>query len=119
MTPDGFRRLALRLPEATEGSHFGHPDFRVGGRIFASLGYPDPAWAVVRLTPEQQEALCHAEPEIFLPVKGGWGRQGATNVRLRQARVASVRAALVVAWRNAAPRGRSRQAAAGRGGRTP
>jgi hypothetical protein len=104
MTPDSFRRVALRMPEAIEGSHFGHPDFRVAGKIFASLGYPDAAWAVVRLTPDQQEALCSAEPKVFVPVKGGWGRNGATNVLLKQARVASVRAALMAAWRNAAPR---------------
>lgn len=104
MTPDGFRRLALQMPEATEGSHFGHPDFRVGGKIFASLGYPDAAWAVVRLTPEQQESLCTAEPKVFVPVKGAWGRNGATNVLLRQGRVASVRPALMAAWRNVAPR---------------
>ena len=57
MTPDSFRRLALTMPEAVEAGHMGHPDFRVGGRIFATLGHPDEDWAMVKLTPEQQEAL--------------------------------------------------------------
>jgi len=104
MTPDGFRRIALRMPEAVEGSHMGHADFRVRGKIFASLGYPDAAWAVVRLTPAQQEALCSAAPEVFVPVKGAWGRAGSTNVRLRPARVGSVRPAVMAAWRNVAPK---------------
>jgi hypothetical protein len=104
MTIDGFRKLALGMPEATEVGHMGHPDFRVGGKIFATLGYPDKAWAMVSLTPDQQEAFVAAEPEVFVPVKGGWGRRGATSVRLRPARVASVRTAVAAAWRNVAPR---------------
>ena len=92
----------------------GHPDFRVGGKIFATLGYPDGAWAMVKLTPEQQEAFVAADPTAFAPVKGGWGRGGATNVRLRRAKVKAVRTALLTAWRNVAPlrgwRGRSRSA---------
>ena len=105
MTPDGFRRLALAMPEAAEVGHMGHPDFRVHGRIFATLGYPDAGWAMVKLDPEQQAAFVSSEPEIFMPVKGGWGRRGATNVRLRTARTHSVRVALATAWRNVAPRG--------------
>jgi len=104
MTPDGFRRLALALPEATEVGHMGHPDFRVGGRIFATLGYPDDGWGMVKLTPEQQEAFVDAEPAAFVPVKGGWGRRGATNVLLRAAKRGGLRAALATAWRNVAPR---------------
>jgi hypothetical protein len=104
MTPAGFRRLALALPETSEVGHMGHPDFRVGGKIFATLGYPDDGWGMVKLTPDQQEALVSAEPAVFAPVKGGWGRGGATNVRLRAARVASLRLALATAWRNVAPR---------------
>ena len=103
MTADAFRRLALSLPEATEGSHMGHPDFRVGGKIFATLAAPDPGFAMVKLTPDQQEAFVSAEPEVFVPVKGGWGLKGATNVRLRPARAKSVKVALAVAWRNTAP----------------
>ena len=105
MTPDTFRRLALALPGATEVGHMGHPDFRVGGKIFATLGYPDAGSGMLKLTPEQQEALTHAEPRAFAPVKGGWGRKGATNVRLRLAKVASVRLGLELSWRNVAPRG--------------
>jgi hypothetical protein len=104
MTPDGFRRLALALTEASEVGHMGHPDFRVRGKIFATLGYPDEGWGMVKLTPEQQEAFTSAEPEVFVPVKGGWGRQGATCVRLRAAKTRSLRVALAVAWENVAPR---------------
>jgi len=104
MTAEAFRRQALSLPEATEGSHMGHPDFRVGGKIFATLAAPDPSFAMVKLTPEQQEAFVSAEPAIFVPVKGGWGLKGATNVRLRPAKTKSVRVALATAWRNVAPR---------------
>lgn len=104
MTIDGFRRLALSMPEATEVGHMGHPDFRVNKKIFATLGYPDADWAMVKLTPEQQEALVAAEPKVYVPVKGGWGLRGATNVRLRGAKAASVRMALGAAWRNVASR---------------
>jgi hypothetical protein len=104
MNSEGFRRLALSLPEACEVGHMGHPDFRVGGRIFATLSYPDENWGMVKLTPEQQEAFVSAEPAVFVPVKGGWGRRGATNVCLRPARARSLRVALATAWRNAAPR---------------
>jgi hypothetical protein len=112
MTSDQFRRLALSLPEATEVGHMGHPDFRVGGKIFATLGYPDETWGVLKLTPEQQEALVDAEPKVFMPVKGGWGRRGATLVSLRAARTTSLRLALAVAWRNTAPRKLAAQHAA-------
>jgi len=82
----------------------GHPDFRVRGKIFATLFYPDESWGMVKLTPEQQEAFVSAEPAVFVPVKGGWGRRGATNVRLRPAKTPSLRVALATAWRNVAPR---------------
>jgi len=104
MTAETFRRLALAMPEAAEVGHMGHPDFRVRGRIFATLGYPDAGWAMVKLDPGQQEAFVSAEPEVFMPVKGGWGRGGATNVLLGTARTPSVRVALATAWRNVAPR---------------
>jgi hypothetical protein len=100
MTVEAFRRLALSMPEACEMGHMGHPDFRVRGRIFATLGYPDAAWGMVKLTPEQQAALVGREPAVFEPVKGGWGVQGATNVRLWPARSRSVRLALALAWEN-------------------
>jgi hypothetical protein len=104
MTLAEFRRLALRMPEACEVGHMGHPDFRVRGKIFATLCYPDEDWGMVKLTPDQQEAFVAAEPAVFVPVKGGWGRRGATNVRLRPAHVRSLRVALAAAWRNVAPR---------------
>ena len=104
MTIDEFREMATSLPEASEQSHMGHPDFRVAGKIFATLGYPDENFGVVKLSPKQQEAFVAAEPEVFAPVKGGWGQRGATTVRLRDAREESVRRALVAAWRNTAPK---------------
>jgi hypothetical protein len=104
MTPDGFRRLALELPEAEESAHMGHPDFRVRGKIFATLGAPDASFGMVKLTPEQQEGLVDAAPAVFVPVKGGWGLKGATNVRLAAATATTLRPALELAWRNVAPR---------------
>jgi hypothetical protein len=101
---DRFRRMALSLPEAAERAHMGHPDFRVRGKIFATLGYPGDGWAMVKLTAEQQEAFVETHPKAFAPVTGGWGRRGATNVRLGAATVGALRSALVTAWRNAAPR---------------
>ena len=79
---DDFRRLALSFPGAEEKSHMNHPDFRVGGRIFATLGAPDDQWGMVQLLPEQQELAMEAEPEAFKPAAGAWGRKGATLVRL-------------------------------------
>src|SRR5579864_3379437 len=97
-----LRRLALDFPEATESSHMAHPDFRVRGKIFATLGYPDQDWGMVKLPAEQQELFSKQEPDVFVPVKGGWGRQGATQVRLKAAKKASVHRALLAAWRNVA-----------------
>ena len=100
-----FRRVALGLPEATEGAHMGHPDFRVRNKIFASLGVPDADWGMVKLTPEQQEVLIAAEPHTFEPAAGAWGRRGATHVRLSAADQATLRSVLTMAWRNTAPKG--------------
>lgn len=102
MTADQFRKLALQLPEALEGAHMGHPDFRVRGKIFATLG-PDEAWGMVKLTPEQQAAFIQEEPQAFQPIKGAWGMKGATQVILKQAKRAFVWPALVAAWQNTAP----------------
>jgi hypothetical protein len=104
MTAQDFRRLALELPETAESSHMAHPDFRVGGKIFATLGYPDQDWAMVKLPPEQQELFSKTEPAVFVPVKGAWGRQGATNVRLKAAKKTMVRSALLAAWGKVAPK---------------
>ena len=104
MTPDGFRRLALSLPEAIESAHMGHPDFRVGGKIFATLGSPDASYGMVKLRPEQQELFMRVAPDVFAPAKGGWGRAGSTLVVLKCAKVATLRDAMVAAWRNTAPK---------------
>jgi len=104
MTAQEFRKIALSLPEAVEVGHMGHPDFRVGGKIFATLGYPTGVWAMIALTPEQQELFVGAQPKTFTPVKGGWGRKGATHVRLRTAGKGAVREAMSIAWRNRAPK---------------
>ena len=104
MTVNQFRKLALGLPEVVAAAHMGHPDFRVGGKVFATLAWPAVEWAMVRLTPEQQGAFVRAHPQIFRPVKGGWGERGATNVLLAAARVGIVRLALWTAWRNVAPK---------------
>jgi hypothetical protein len=100
MTADQFRRLALSLPETSAGSHGGHADFRVGGKIFATLGYPDVTWGMVKLTAEQQARYVSAAPKVFAPVKGAWGKQGCTNVRLKAATKASLSPALIAAWTN-------------------
>lgn len=102
MTPDDFRRIALALPEAIESAHGGHPDFRVGSRIFATLAYPDTDCGMVQLTPEQQELFLRVAPEAFEPSVGAWGRRGSTRVRLARAKKPIVRDALTTAWRNRA-----------------
>ncbi len=104
MTGREFRRLALRFPETSEKEHQSHPDFRVTGKMFATLGYPGAQWAMVKLTPEQQAEFVAAHPDVFVPVKGGWGLRGATNVKLRLAKAASIRSALAAAWCNTAPK---------------
>ena len=106
MTADDVRRLALALPGAIEQAHMGHPDFRVGGKVFASLGYPDSGWAMVRLEAEDQAVRIEAEPAIFRPANGAWGRQGATLVRLEAVDEAALAGALRAAWRRTAPPGR-------------
>src|SRR5205807_7501088 len=100
MTADEFRKLALSFPETIESAHMHHPDFRVGGKIFATLGYPDEDWAMTKLSPEKQKQFVRSDPDIFRPVKGAWGRRGNTNVYLPMAKVDIVHNALAVAWRN-------------------
>jgi hypothetical protein len=104
MTANDFRRLALGFPETIESAHMDHPDFRVGGKVFATLGYPAQGWAMVKLTPEQQHYFSQADPDVFLPVKGAWGRKGATSVHLKNASKKTLQKAISVAWRNTAPR---------------
>lgn len=103
MTPSDFRKLALSLPETAEHAHMNHPDFRVAGKIFATLGYPNREWGMVRVTPVEQGMLVEAEPDVFVPAKGAWGRQGSTTVNLKAAKKSTVRKAMAAAWRLAAP----------------
>jgi hypothetical protein len=103
MTADDFRKLALSFPETAESAHMHHPDFRVCGEIFATLGYPDENSAVVKLTPDEQRDLVCGDPDVFQSVKGAWGRRGNTSIHLPGARIQIVREALSAAWRNTAP----------------
>ena len=104
MTAAEFRRIALSLPEAIEGSHLGHADFRVGGRIFATLGYPNDRFGVVLLTPQDQDLIMRDHPKAFAPVPGKWGASGGTTVFLRGATKRAVTIALDAAWRKRAPK---------------
>jgi hypothetical protein len=113
MTVDDFRRIALSLERAEEGSHMAQPDFRVGGRIFATLASASQGYGNVKLTPEQQTALAEEMPEVFVPVPGGWGRAGMTHVRLAAASEDVLAGALRAAWKlrvekNAKPKRRRR-----------
>lgn len=99
MTPEDFRRLALELPGAEEGSHMGAADFRVGGRIFATLAMVAQGYGNLMLTLELQRELLANAPELYLPVHGGWGRMGITHIRLARATEAELGDALHMAWR--------------------
>jgi hypothetical protein len=100
MTANQFRKLALSIPGASESAHMEHPDFRLEGRIFATLGYPDEKHGMVKLAPAQQAEFLKKAPGVFNPCAGAWGRRGATSVHLAPARVALIRAALEAAGRN-------------------
>jgi len=104
VTANDFRRIALSLPETAEHAHMDHPDFRVAGKIFATLGYPDKQWGMVKLHPNDQARFYEAQPEVFVPAKGAWGKRGATTVKLQSAKAADLRQALLAAWRNVAPK---------------
>ena len=101
-TIDKFRKMALEIPTAVERSHMNHPDFRVAGKIFASLGVPNQSWGMVKLTPDQQRTFIKKAPAVFKPCSVAWGRQGYTNVYLASAKARIVRAALDVAGTNVA-----------------
>ena len=98
MTASDFRRIALKLEGAEEGSHMGAADFRVGGRIFATLASERQGFGNLMLNPEQQAAFIADQPDIFLPVAGTWGRNGATHVRLALAAEDLLSVALRCAW---------------------
>jgi len=104
MTANEFRKIALALPEAEERAHMDHPDFRVAGKIFATLGYPDKTRGMVKLSPEDQHYFSKDYPEVFIPVKGAWGRRGATSVHLKAAKKDVMAKAIRAAWRNTAPK---------------
>lgn len=99
MTVDDFRRLALSLEGAEESSHMGQPDFRVGGRIFATLAAASQGYGNLMLTTEQQSEFVAELPKVFVPIAGGWGRMGATHVRLSAANEDLLAGALRVAWK--------------------
>lgn len=99
MTAADFRRIALSLEGAEEGSHMGSTDFRVGGRIFATLASIDQGYGNLMLTPEQQTDFVCESPDIFVPIKGGWGRMGMTHIRLAVASEDVLTGALQTAWK--------------------
>ena len=104
MTAATFRKMALRFPETSEGKHFEVPDFRVAGKIFATLGFEGEGYGVLLLSPEQQAGMVADAPEIFSPVPGGWGRKGSTRVLLSKVRPDVLDSALRLAWIGKAPR---------------
>ena len=123
MNASDFRRIALSLPGATEGSHMGATDFRVGGRIFATLAAEKQGYGNLMLTPAQQADFVAEEPGVFVPIAGGWGRMGCTHVRLAAANEDLLAGALRTAWtlrieKNAKKAGKKRPKTARAGGRS-
>jgi hypothetical protein len=104
MTAADFRRIALSLPEAEESAHMSHPDFRVGGKIFATLGYPDDDHGMVILPPEEQARFVQTYPKVFTPAKGAWGKRGSTAVNLTAVDKTTLKRAMEIAWRQRAPK---------------
>jgi hypothetical protein len=130
MNASDFRRIALSLEGAEESSHMGAPDFRVGGRIFATLASEKDGYGNLVLTPEQQAEFVAEQPEVFVPIAGGWGRMGMTHIRLTAASEDVLAGALRIAWKlriekNARTDGRKRastgrrQVTKEKGGRKP
>lgn len=101
MSPEDFRRIALGMKDTVESAHMGHPDFRVNGRIFATL-HPDYKWGMVKLTPDQQEMFVRENSATFVPENGAWGRQGCTAVRLDAVDEDTLGEAMTLAWQNIA-----------------
>ena len=104
MTPAEFRQIALSMPEASESAHMDHPDFRVGGKIFATLGYPDADHGMVVLPPEEQKRFVKSDSVAFAPAKGAWGLRGSTCVRLDVVELTMLRRAIEIAWHKRAPK---------------
>jgi hypothetical protein len=99
VNPDDFRRIALGMKDAVEGVHMGHPDFRVHGKIFATI-HPDHEWGMLKLTPEQQQRFVRDAPDTFKPEKGAWGLQGCTAIRFAAADEDLLGEAMTLAWQN-------------------
>jgi hypothetical protein len=99
MTSKTFRRIALGMTGAVEGAHMGHPDFRVGNKIFATL-HPGNVHGMIKLTPEQQQDFLSDHPEAFEPENGAWGRQGCTTVLLSAVEEETLGEAMTLAWQN-------------------
>src|SRR5204863_5568313 len=104
MTAAEFRRIALSMPEASESAHMHHPDFRVGGKIFATLGYPDADHGMVVLPPDEQESFVKSNSVAFTPAKGVWGKRGSTIIHLEAVDARTVRRAMEIAWQQRAPK---------------
>jgi hypothetical protein len=102
MTPEAFRSIAMGLPGAVESEHMRHPDFRFNGKVFATLGYPDKGWGMVKLSPVQQRHYLKKAPAVFDLASGAWGRSGSTVVRLSLAKKTVVRPAILAAFKNVA-----------------
>lgn len=100
MTAKQFAKLALSLPDAVASEHMGHPDFRVKGKIFATLGWPNQEFGMVKLTPLQQSEYEQLHPKVFQIINNGWGRMGATSVCLKKATTSVLMPALKDAWHN-------------------
>ncbi len=101
MSPNDFRRIALGVHNAIESAHMGHPDFRVNGKIFATL-HGDDKWGMVKLTPDQQQELVRENPATFAPENGAWGRAGCTKVLLESVDETTLAEAITLAWQNTA-----------------
>ncbi|MGH8100815.1 MAG: MmcQ/YjbR family DNA-binding protein [Chthoniobacterales bacterium] len=100
MTADEFRELALEIPGSVESAHMSHPDFRISGKIFAAVGYPDGEHGMVTLTPEQQRTFLKKTPSVFSASTGAWGKRGSTTVYLRSAKLDLIRTVLDLASKN-------------------
>jgi len=100
MTAGDFRVIALGFSGAVESKHMDHPDFRHKGKVFATLGYPDHGWGMVKLTPAQQCFFVNKAPSVFALAAGAWGKSGSTVIRLESAKTPVVRAALRAAFKN-------------------
>ncbi len=111
VTDKSFRRIALAMEGAVEGEHMDHPDFRVNGRIFATLKHDLKAGMVV-LTPGHQEQFVREHPDAFEPESGAWGRQGCTRVRLSAVDEEALGEAMTLAWQNVVRKGTARRSSA-------